>query len=237
MGMSTTNLRNGPTVTCQVLIGKVGSATTIPERDCVAHLVIGATIESESFSNGTPMTGLSGHIDKYLGVIESGWSFKDEVGDVQVVKVLDCPVAGVIAYSTLGMSWTKLAMPGDRMVRQELLLAAYERYPPSKVASFLLTFCKYALSTGRALLRGDVVGPYQPLIPGVAVDSVFCTLPVMFSPGLKTFSASEPHTVFVWLVPITSAEARFIRSNGWNRFEDLLEKDQPDFWDLDRASL
>jgi hypothetical protein len=70
---------------------------------------------SDTLSKGASVTGLLEHIEKYLGVIESGWSFKDEVGDVQVVKVSDCPIAGVVAYSTIGMSWTELAMPNDRL--------------------------------------------------------------------------------------------------------------------------
>lgn len=183
------------------------------------------------------MTSLPEHIEKYLGVIESGWSIKEEVGEVQVVKVPNCPMAGVAAYSTIGLSWTELAMPDDRSVRQELIFAAYETYAATKIASFLLSFGKYVLSTGRALLRGNVVGPHQPLIPGVQANSIFCTLPVMFDARLKTFSDSEPATVFVWLVPITSAESQFVRLHGWNKFEDLLEKEQPDFWNLDRASV
>lgn len=183
------------------------------------------------------MTDLPEHIEKYLGPIEMGWHVKDEVGDVQVIRVLNRPVPGVTCYSTLGMSWTELAMRDGRLVRQELIFGAYEVHAPSKIASFLLTFCKYVLSTGNSLLRGAVVGPHQPLIPGVAMNSVYCTMPVMFDPEFATFSGSEPATVFVWLVPMLSDEADFVRLNGWNKFEDLLEREQPDFWNLNRASV
>jgi hypothetical protein len=179
------------------------------------------------------MSDLPEHIERYLGTIEYGWSLKDEACDLQVIKVSNQPVPGVIAYSTLGMSRTQLPMRGQRMVRQELLFAAYERYSPPKVASFLLTFCKHALSEGRALLRGDVVGPHKPLIPGVTADSVYCTLPVAFDPRLATFSGSEPPTVFVWLLPITNAESRFVRLNGWNNFENILDRESPDLWSLE----
>jgi len=182
------------------------------------------------------MADLFTHIDGYLGRIDAGWSFRDEAGGVQIVKVSNCPVVGVIAYSTLGMSWTELKMPRGRRVRQELVFAAYERYPSSKVASFLLTFCRHTLSTGSALLRGDAVQPYRPF-PGVAAESVYCTIPMLFDPRLKTFTDSEPPTVFVWLVPTTRAETEYVRTNGWNKFEDHLEIDQPDFWNLDRESL
>jgi Suppressor of fused protein (SUFU) len=123
------------------------------------------------------------------------------------------------------------------MVRIELLFAAYERYESSKIALFLLTFGQYAVSRERSLLRGDVIGPEKPVIPGVRSDSVYCALPVMFNPGLATFSESVPPTVFVWLMPITNLEADFVRARGWNAFEDCLARYQPDFWDMDRPSL
>ena len=183
------------------------------------------------------MASLPEHIEEYLGTIESGWHLKDETGDIQIVKVSGRPAPGVVTYSTLGMSWATLPMRGDRVVRQELLFSVYERYPATKIASFLITFCKSVLSRGRALLRGEVVGPHQTIIAGVAADSVYSTVPVMFDPRLATFSGSEPPTVFVWLIPIMSSEAKFVKLNGWNKFEDMLENNQPDFWDMDRRTL
>jgi Suppressor of fused protein (SUFU) len=180
---------------------------------------------------------ISEHIEKHLGKIEYGWKVRDETNGPQVVRVSNIPKKGVMAYSTLGMSWTILSLPSDRTVRQELIFAAYERYEPAKIASFLLTFCQYIVSHGRALLRGEVVGPEKSLIPGVIADSLYCSLPIMFDSELATFSGSEPPTVFVWLVPILGSEANFVKLNGWNRFENILERNSPDFWDLNRPSL
>jgi hypothetical protein len=177
------------------------------------------------------------HIERYLGKIEYGWSLKGEMDEVQAVKISNVPVQGVVAYSTLGLSRNILRMPRDRTVRIELLFAAYERYESSKIASFLLTFGQYVVSGKRSPLRGDVIGPEKPLIPGVRSDSIYCALPVMFNPGLATFSESSPPTVFIWLMPITNLEADFVRTKGWNAFEDCFVRNQPDFWDLDRPSL
>jgi len=59
----------------------------------------------------------------------------------------------------------------------------------------------------------------------------------MFDSGLATMADSNPATVFVWLIPITGQEAEFVKSTGWSKFEDILERSSPDFWDLDRESV
>lgn len=177
------------------------------------------------------------HIEKYLGVIDGGWCLKNAgTPEIQVVKISDAPSAGVSTYSTLGLSAEVLSMPRNRTVQQELLFAAYERFDSNRIASFLLTFSEGLLRRGRALLRGEVIGPQDPIIPGVCLDSLYCTVPAMFNPGVASFQG-EPPTVFVWLMPINRREADFIRATGWNAFEDALESATIDFWNLERASI
>ena len=44
-------------------------------------------------------------------------------------------------------------------------------------------------------------------------------------------------THFLWLVPIHRVEAKFVRRFGWQQFEDLLEKQDPDLLDLHRQQI
>ena len=90
---------------------------------------------------------------------------------------------------------------------------------------------------GRALLRGDVVGPGPPLIPGARSNAVYAGIPVLHEEGLATYSGSRPPTVFVWVVPVHGVEAELVRAQGWSRFEDLLEQRNPDFGNLDRPPV
>src|SRR6185437_16239744 len=115
-----------------------------------------------------PVTTLPEHIATFLGRPEESWHLDAGPHDLQVVKTSNTPAQSVTAYATLGMSHTILRMPGDRVVRQELLFAAYEWFPSAEVASFLLAFGASVLSLGEALLRGDMIGPQNPLIPGVS---------------------------------------------------------------------
>ncbi len=183
------------------------------------------------------MTTLPEHIATFLGKPEDSWHLDTGSHDLQVVKTSNQPIKGVTAYATLGLSHAVLRLPGDRVVRQELVFAAYERFPPADIASFLLGFGASVLSLGEALLRGDMIGPQNPLISGVSATSVYCTAPVPFDERLATFDGSDPLTVFVWILPATSGEAEFVMRNGWNKFEELLESREPDLWDLDRPSV
>ncbi len=40
-----------------------------------------------------------------------------------------------------------------------------------------------------------------------------------------------------WLIPITYNEANFIKQNGWEEFEDMLVKVDPDLINFKRASI
>jgi len=82
-------------------------------------------------------------------------------------------------------------------MRQELLFATYDIYPASAVASFLLTLASFVRSTGKALLRGDVVGPSTSLIPGVAANGVYAAMPVIFPDGIVKYSDSSPPTIAI----------------------------------------
>ncbi len=173
------------------------------------------------------------HLESYLGTIQRGWGG----AELQVAKFQDSPEAGVATFCTLGLSRTPLPMKDGRLVRQELLVSVAETYPEDAVASFLITFSEYVLSKNRALLRGDVVGPAKPLIPGVLASAVYCAVPVFFPDEFATYRGSDPSTVMVWLVPQPAAEAEFARRVGWDEYEGVLEEEEVEFWSLDRPPV
>jgi hypothetical protein len=180
------------------------------------------------------------HLERHLGPVDAGWkpSGGADCG-IQVAAFPAQPYDGVTTYVTLGLSRSPLpmTMTGDRQVRQELVFIADDGYPREQVASFLFTFADYIRGQRRALLRGDVVGPGPPLIPGVGCNAVYAAIPVLHDDGLATYSGSQPPTVFVWIVPVHGVEAALVRTEGWERFEGLLERRNPDFGDLDRLPV
>ncbi|MDR1063952.1 MAG: DUF2185 domain-containing protein [Azoarcus sp.] len=178
------------------------------------------------------------HLEKYLGRAESCWS-NDEFKQAKIIQFKQRPCDGAITYATLGMSQTILPLSDNKYVRHELLFAAYEHYPSRDIATFLLSFSEFVLSKDQALWRGDVIGPSTPIIDGIAMNSVYSNIPVIFDKNLSTFYESEsiPPVVLIWVLPILQQEAEFIKLNGWGKFEDILETRNPDLLDLNRSSV
>ena len=90
---------------------------------------------------------------------------------------------------------------------------------------------------GNALLRGEVIGPGSPVIAGSTLTAVYITNPSPFDNSLTKFVSESPATVFAYLVPITATEAALVREHGWRWFEDQLEEQNPDIWDLERSDV
>ena len=43
--------------------------------------------------------------------------------------------------------------------------------------------------------------------------------------------------VLAWMIPITRAEAEFAATEGWESFEDVLARSDPDLLDMHRVSV
>jgi hypothetical protein len=181
---------------------------------------------------------LINHLEKYLGKIDMVWADAEEPKNIRVVSFWDFPFKDIVTYSTLGLSKIALPMPDGRYVRQELVFSAYRNFSSEQIASFLSTFAEYLVSAHKALLQGDFIGPEAPIIRGTLLNSVYSTVPMIFDEGLAVYYGSEPPpTVFVWIIPIHEEEANYIRGNGWDKFEDVLERKNPELWDLTRVSV
>jgi YD repeat-containing protein len=181
------------------------------------------------------MTGIISHLESHLGPIQEAWRPSLQGSPVQAVRFKDQPMSSVDTFATLGLSQSVFTISKGRQVRQELILPVFAHYPKNQIASFLTTFGEFLIGNGRALLRGDVVGPSDSLIPGVRASAIYSSIPVLFDESLATYQESDPATVIVWLVPLVGSEPEFIRRVGWERFEDELERrGDTTFWDLDR---
>lgn len=154
-------------------------------------------------------SGLVEHLESYLGEIGRGWG---DSGDIKVIEFPDQPMEGVVTYATLGLSSTALPMSEGRTVRQEFLVSVNSSFEPERIASFLSTFAEYVRGQDQALLRGDVVGPSVPVIPGVRAVAVYASIPVFFDDDLAAYEGTSPPTVFVWLIPLPAEDAEFVKS-------------------------
>lgn len=156
---------------------------------------------------------------------------------IQVVYFEGQPEPGVKTYATLGLSRHVVELPGARQIRQELLMSAHETFPSEAVAGLVLSLAEQVLQRGRALLRGEVIGPGTPVVVGSRLRAIYVTNPSPFDKSLTEFVSELPATVFAYLIPISAEEARLVGEKGWRWFEDQLERQNPDIWDLARTEF
>jgi hypothetical protein len=182
-------------------------------------------------------SGLIDHVESTVGRIEFGWRHEGSASGITVVRARDQPYEGASTYVTLGVSRHVLKMSTGRDVRQEFIVAADARFESTHVASFLQTFAEFVTEGHQALLRGQVIGPSEPVIPSIRLNAIYTAIPVLHDKRLRTFDGTEPPTVFAWIVPIHEEEADYVRQQGWEAFEERLEAADIDLCDLGRDSV
>jgi hypothetical protein len=84
---------------------------------------------------------------------------------------------------------------------------------------------------------GSTVNIGRPWMDGSAADHLLVSLPYPYGPALETCELGERHVRFLWLVPITAAEAGLVRSRGMDALESMLEKSNADVLSPKRRSL
>ena len=181
---------------------------------------------------------LVAHLETYLGPIRGGWT-EDGRGvplPVPVVWFADAPEPGVVTLATLGLSRHRLPS-GQKDVRLELVLSVESRFRSDRLLGALTAVGEEVVARHRPLLRGDVVPMGDGLVAGSPLDTFYIAPPVMLPDAFAVLGATEPPTVFAWMVPITSVEAGLVESRGWRWFEDLLVQQQPNLFDLERGPI
>jgi hypothetical protein len=181
------------------------------------------------------------HLEQYLGRIERGWS-KDADGrsvPFNVALFDGDPLDEAQALTTTGLSHTPLRLNDGRRVRMEFVMLFSKAFGPRNLPGVLQQVGLEALSSDRAPVRGDVLGPRGVLVPSTRFEALYVSIPVWLPDGFHAFEPPEggEPVVLVWLVPITAREAEYVRSHGWDAFEDRLVEQQPDLLDLDRDEL
>jgi hypothetical protein len=185
--------------------------------------------------------GLIEHLEARLGLITGGWS-KDSDGrprEFRVAAFANGTISGVESFSTIGLSRYDLVSPrSGRKLRLELL--AGERGGPGTeyLPGLVGQVADELLASGRALLRGDVIGPRGPLVPESRMEAWYAAAPVYYDDGFAGVDLDDGHrAAIVWIVPISRREAQFVSANGWREFENELIKYDPDLLDLHRDEL
>lgn len=180
------------------------------------------------------------HLERYLGAIDVGWK-TDADGSAlpfQVVRYTRGAGPDTVAFSTLGLSRFGLRSPtSGREIRHELLMVVPESLKDGPVPGLLQQVGMGALKSGRALLRGDLIGPHGPLFPGSSMEALYVAMPAYFPDEFASCVEDGQAVAIAWLIPVSVTEAKYLAVHGWDAFEDRLVERDPDLTDVYRASL
>lgn len=175
------------------------------------------------------------HIEKFLGIIQEGWA--PEWGEgVQIVRFNNQPQDGISSFASIGLSNHILKM-NEKDVRQEILFSAYDRFDSNKISMCLALLAKEILASHKAILRGEIINSKKPILQGKEFQGFYSAPPVFFEEEFAIYKLSSPFTILVWLIPLYAEEIAFVEAEGWDKFENLLEDEDCDFWDLERKKM
>jgi hypothetical protein len=186
------------------------------------------------------MDKLIEHIETYLGPISEGWSRlpkSDERLPFQVIHT-KCSNSDNSCISTLGLSKEGLSdFKENKKYFQELFVCSNST-TPRNLPAVLISLGLELLSTKKALLRGEVIGPRKgAVISGTTFSALYVASPVYWPDNFGSLICGDTTVIFCWLVPIFPQEANFIKKNGWSKFEDQLIETDPNMCDLNRPSV
>jgi hypothetical protein len=86
---------------------------------------------------------------------------------------------------------------------------------------------------------GSIVALGRPWTAASRAQHLLVLPPYVFGPGFEVYEPPDEHRriVVLWLVPITSPEARFVRLQGAQAFEQLMQRTEVNVADPRRASI
>ncbi|MFE0778287.1 suppressor of fused domain protein [Streptomyces sp. NPDC058861] len=188
------------------------------------------------------MAVLVDHFEARLGVLEGAWSVAEQApeGAPQVGYFTGGVLEGVQSFATIGLHRTALESRTGRHLHLELL-GCNRPVPGDEVGPFsgvLEYVAGRLLTSGQAVLRGDVLRLPMALTPGGSMTALYAAIPVYFDDAFASVVLENGSDVaVVWLVPVGNHEADFIDEKGWEAFERELVRQDPDLLDLSRSEI
>ncbi|MFJ3407280.1 suppressor of fused domain protein [Promicromonospora sp. NPDC090134] len=180
------------------------------------------------------------HFERRLGTISGGKRLK--IDGVQIAHYENGRFRAVASWSTLGMSRHVLTVRGttDRYVLEVFLaMREFSNLGTADVGRCVEWVAGEMIGRHEARIRGDVQKLPSPIHPESLLDHVYFANPVYYDEDFYSVEL-EPNgqaAGIVWLIPIGPHEAEYVREHGWRRFEEQLERVDPDLFDLTRDEI
>jgi hypothetical protein len=179
------------------------------------------------------------HLESHLGAVLHEWTeISDLLGMGVRIRQHDSAPQGVaLTLATLGLSKHALrSASSGETVHQELLFFASRPAEPFNLPAVLAQVVNLTITRKRAISRGDILGPAGELLTNSRMEAFCAVSPILLPPELAQENGGRG-IGFVWLLPITAAEANWAKMHGWQAFEEEMERQVPDTLDWYRAEM
>lgn len=163
------------------------------------------------------------------------WDEKEE-NEIDIVYVNNMCEEGLISYGTIGTYAHSIGLVVDgKPLRVEFLGMAHQE---DEFFPHMLSTCAFNIINSHyrcepGMVYPDVVKMYYP---NVNMKHIYLTSPFIWD-GEYTLDIGPYIVTFLQAIYISDSEYEYIRKNGSDNFEDILEKANVDILDLNRPSV
>ncbi len=177
------------------------------------------------------------HAISAFGALPSIWRFacEQEGISIDVGGCADRPVAGVLSYTTIGLSDYDVSTATPPAARVELAAACASDRPlfPNilAAAAMLLIRRQSAVKPGDAVR--DVIAEFYPR---AAVSHLYLARPFLWNGRLNVLEGETKTVSWLLAVPVTSGELLCLETQGDAVLEQLFQQRRTDMFSLGRAT-
>ena len=156
---------------------------------------------------------------------------------VDILICDDAPGPGLISYSTVTLSDSPLVQRGKEFPTRVELAGACA----SEAKGFDNALCTAALFVKKDKWFCRPGAVFESMLNmydlSATMEHLYFTAPSQWPALNTTLELATKKVTWLWAIPISEAESRFIAEHGDERFEDLLEASGADVFDIHRPSI
>ncbi len=177
------------------------------------------------------------HAISTFGAPPSVWRFtcEREGFSLDIGGCVDRPVAGVVSYTTIGLSDCGVVTGPESPAHVELGAACAADWPlftnHQAAAAMLLAGRQKEVKAGDAVR--DVVAEFYP---HASVSHLYLTRPFLWGERLRSLRGEAKTITWLMAVPVTSGELLGLETQGDDVLEQLYRQRQIDMYGLGRAT-
>ncbi len=176
------------------------------------------------------------HIERSLGLVNKEWR-SEQNPEIVVSSIYDTPDDGMTSLVAYSATPKQLLYPDNSPIHQAFIAVATEEAQIDPLAVLVKHFAKTLWSQPTAMPYGFILRGHEDVLNSTGKTAYYVAPPMYFPQAFSFEQDFEPKTLFLWLVPITEKEARYVELNGASKFEAIIQRHDANMLDYQRESL